>query len=124
MKWTIRSVYFYLVSFVMLLTVIFGSVSVINNVIDLFEPSYAQMQYKDPANELRVIEELRQSHPEANDDDIARWATERVEQDYLRETARERYYRWAHLVRSAVLVAVALPVYLYHWKRAQRLAAE
>lgn len=124
MKWTIRSVYFYLVSFVMLLTLVFGSVGVINSAVAMFEPGYAAYQLKDPSNELRIREELRRSYPEASDEDVARWAADRVLQDYARDAAVQRYHRWARLVRSAVLVVVALPVYLYHWRRAQLLASD
>lgn len=122
MKWTVRSVYFYLVSFVMLLTFVFGSVGVINSVIDFLQPDYAEYQLQDPTNELRIREELRRSFPEASADEIARWAADRVQQAYSRDAAVRRFHRWAGLIRSAVLVAVALPVYLYHWRRAQRLA--
>jgi hypothetical protein len=124
MKWTIRSVYFYLVSFVMLLTVIFGSVSLINNMIDLFEPDYSLIQLKDPATELQIRQELRRANPDGSEEDISRWAAERVQQEYDRNAAIQAYGRWSRLIRSAVLVIVALPVYLYHWKRAQQLAAE
>ena len=124
MKWTIRSVYFYLVSFVMLLTVIFGSVTLINNVINMFEPDQSQMMLKDLTVEVQIKDELRRSNPGAPEEDIARWAAQRMQEQYDRSVALQTYYRWSSLVRSAVLVIVALPVYIYHWRRAQKLTGE
>jgi hypothetical protein len=129
MRWSVRAVYYYLVSFVMLMTVVFGSVTLVNNVIRMFEPDYARYYPKvvSPQNELAVREELRRSFPAASEEDITRWTQDRLrvqQEEQALNYRQQMYYRWSSLVQSAVLIVVALPVYLYHWRRAQRLTAE
>lgn len=130
MRWSVRAVYYYLVSFVMLMTVVFGSVTLVNNVIRMFEPDfYGRYAPKaiSPQNEIAIRDELRRNFPAASEEDITRWTQDRlrVQQDEMDANYRQQmFYRWSSLVQSAVLLVVALPVYTYHWRRAQRLTAE
>jgi hypothetical protein len=42
-----------------------------------------------------------------------------VEKEMERQAASDRYYRIRQLINSLAMVLVALPVYLYHWRRIQ-----
>jgi len=77
-KWTVRSVYFYLVSFVMLITLVFGTVTFINNIVEMFDPG--RLMYVDkPAQELSIRERLRTQFPNATEAEIIQWAKEEVD---------------------------------------------
>lgn len=125
MRWSVKAAYYYLVSFVMLLTVVFGSVTFVNNAIRMFEPDYGRYTpIADPYREAALREELRRAFPQATDEDIIRWAQERAREEQKAGNRLEAFHRWSRLIQSGVLILVALPVYLYHWRRAQRLTAE
>jgi hypothetical protein len=120
MKWTVRSVYFYLVSFVMLITLVFGMVTFINNIVEMFDPS--RMSYYDkPAMETSIRARLRTEFPNATDAEIIQWAKDEVEANYANQVKQDLYYRWRSLIQSAVLILIAGPTYRYHWRKAQAL---
>ena len=122
MKWTVRSVYFYLVSFVMLITLVFGTVTFINNIVEMFDPG--RLMYVDkPAQELSIRERLRTQFPNATEAEIIQWAKEEVDRTYESQVKQDWYYRWRSLIQSAVLILIAAPTYRYHWRRALQLDA-
>ncbi len=120
MKWSVRSVYFYLVSLIMLITLVFGIANFINNVIDMFDPS-ARAYIDKPSQEIMVRERLRTQYPNATEDEIARWAQEEVEKQYEDQVRQNLYWRWRRLIQSAVLIVIAYPIYRYHWRGARAL---
>lgn len=120
MRWSVRSVYFYLVSLIMLLTVVFGSVALVNAVIDLFEPGY-DSYYRgpvDPSREAYLRAELARTYPELSEEEIRQMAAEQLQEEMRLGLQRETYWRIRRLVQSAMLILVAFPVYRYHWRRA------
>jgi hypothetical protein len=107
----------------MLLTVVFGSVSLINAVIDMFDPSISYYAGPiDPAREMALRDELRRTYPDATEEQIQKWALERLQAEQKGNLSRDMYYRWRRLIQSAMLVIVAFPVYRYHWRLAQSLS--
>ncbi len=101
---SLRSVYLYLICPVTLIMTIFAAVSVVRNVVELaypdpgyygFEPAYA------PGGEPQQVDAQER---------------ERREQD-----AEDSQQRAAviSLVGSGTMLLIAVPVYLYHWRRVQ-----
>jgi len=121
-RWSVRSVYYYLVSLIMLLTVVFGSVSLVNAVIDMFQPDSFYAAPIDPSREFYWQQEYRRQFPDASDEQIQRWARERMEEEQKQPQSRDWFYRWRRLIQAAILVLVAFPVYRYHWRLAQALS--
>lgn len=119
MKWSARSVYFYLVSLIMLITLVFGTASFVNNVIDMFDPGRAFIDK--PAQEQMIKERLRREYPNATEEEIARWAKDEAETNYQNQLRQDMYYRVRRLIQSAVLILIAFPIYRYHWRGAKSL---
>ncbi len=106
----------------MLLTVVFGSVSLVNAIIDLFEPGYTSY-YRgpmpvEPNRELWLRDELRKVHPDATDAELREMAIQQIEAEHELNIQRDRYYRIRRLIQASILILVAFPTYRYHWRRA------
>lgn len=110
-EWNLRNIYLYLVSFVTLMMIIAGTVQLIRATVHLLYPPppyYAgpveiKMRMGDPDVSPELIEEQ------------ARLERERQEQHLRHEQARR-------LAESLALLAVALPTYIYHWRKIQQEA--
>lgn len=129
MSWSARSVYFHLVSLAMLLTLVFGTVGVINAVIDLFEPGTSSGPRSVPkpldgSYEEQVRADLRRLHPELTEEEIHDMAAALIaERDQLTQQ-QGWYWRIRNLIQRAAVVLIAFPVYRYHWRRAEALVHE
>ncbi|NLN06270.1 MAG: hypothetical protein GX167_01445 [Firmicutes bacterium] len=116
LKWTLDQLYFYLVCFVMLVTVIVGIINLVQAGIDLFlpvpEPDYYARK--------EIISELyaRSTLPA----EIIEQELE-AQQEFRQVQARKQNLATAlsRLLRGAVQLLIAVPVYLYHWRRIPRL---
>lgn len=113
-NWDLEHVYFYLVSFVSLILIIIGAVTITQTAI----------AYVTPINEEYSPYTMREPNP-----DLIQWeerfGTEFVEQERERfeeinkENTSRRLIR--DLVRGIAFIAIALPVYLYHWRKIPKL---
>jgi hypothetical protein len=101
---SLRSVYLYLICLVTLIMTIFAAVSVVRNVVELaypdpgyygFEPAYA------PGGEPQQVD-----------------AQERERREQAAEDSQQRA-AVISLVGSGTMLLIAVPVYLYHWRRVQ-----
>ena len=113
-NWDLEHVYFYLVSFVSLILIIIGAVTITQTAIAYVTPiqeEYSPYTMRSPNPDLVQWEE--------------RFGTEFVEQERERfemiskENTNRRLLR--DLVRGIAFIAVALPVYLYHWRKIPKL---
>ncbi len=108
--WQMRNIYLYLVTFVTLMMIIFGMVSFLNSIARLVFPlEYRyyttlmdlEAEYTNAGREVPPLEEL-----------------ERVREDRMeRDAARDRAFQIRDLVSSLAVWLVALPFYVYHWKK-------
>ena len=109
----------------MLIIIVFGAVSFINAVIDMFEPqgTYGAVSPGRPIGaELALREELRELYPNLSDEEIADLARDEHEAQLGRQKAAHNYRRWRRLVQTAVLMVIAFPIYRYHWRGAKALS--
>ena len=112
-NWDLEHVYFYLVSFVALILIIIGAVNITRTAINYVVPVYDE--YRPFAYE-----------------DLTRWEEKfgpefvAKEQDRYDTIAKENYSRG--LIRDLVggfsFIVIALPVYLYHWRKIPKLEAQ
>jgi len=109
-KWDIRTIYLYLVSFVTLMMVLYGTVSAFEAAFefffqppDIYGPSVLEMK-------------LTQSGQVADQDTLKELA--RIEQE--RTERNMRYNNLRRVFNSLATLSVGLPVYMYHWRMIKR----
>jgi hypothetical protein len=115
-NWDLEHVYFYLVSFVSLILIIIGAVTITQTAISFITPineEYSPYTMRDPNPDLAQWEE--EFGPELIEQESKRFDT------ISRENTGRRLIR--DLVRGFAFIAVALPVYLYHWRKIPKLEA-
>jgi len=103
--WTI---YHYLVCFVTLMMIIAGAVQGVNNLVDYFWP---------PRISWPTLESVeRHLGPEADEETIR----QHLEQERSEAQQNHQNRSLRNFLRSVIWVGIALPVYLYHWRRISR----
>lgn len=106
-KWDIRTVYLYLISFVALMMVVVGGVQGVHALGSYFypPPDYG------PST---MIYEMKLK-------DGSTMPPEMIQQQMAEETERQRrqvqYNQFQQALSSLALIGVGLPVYLYHWRK-------
>ena len=113
-KWDLEHVYFYLVSFIALILLIIGAVNITQTAIAYITPVYDEYRpytIPEPYQDLTAWEE--HLSPEVMENEKARY--ERI--------GRENYNRGLirDLIGGFAFIAIALPVYLYHWRKIPNL---
>lgn len=114
MAWDVRQTYYYLVCFATLIMMIVGAVRVVENGLDLIFP-------EEPYRPTPVDIYDRLQRPRADTSDALPFTREELEamadeeSDRMRRQAQRRAIR--NLIGSLTLMAVAAPIYLYHWRR-------
>lgn len=102
MKINLRLLYLYLFSFVGLLIVVFGSISMVNLGLKAFV-------FKDA--------DVYETYPVMNEKGIAVNNPEEDKARQMRDVTRQRQ---RELAQSISMILVGLPLYLYHWKTIQK----
>lgn len=115
MKYTLREIYFYAVSFATLMMVIVGLYQLVDAGLNLLEPQAINQ----PRLESRLETELRfkARFPEATPDEIAQLVDEEAAGRDQTIVARERYWRLRRLIGALAFIAIAFPIYRYHWRQ-------
>lgn len=109
-EWNIRTVYLYLVSFVTLMMIIFGTVDLIRSVVTIaypppiYTPGPLDVKYR-VKNDPTITPEV---------------AEEQARLEEARARQQQHYEQARRLAWAASLLVVAVPLYLYHWRRIQR----
>jgi len=114
----IRHVYFYLVCFATLMMVITATVSLIMTTIDYLYPD----PYYGPTiiDQKMRFSEMKKTNPAISQADIEKQiAEERKLQDLSMKRNRAK-----NLARNFSLLVVALPIYIYHWRKIQKETTE
>lgn len=103
MKISVRLIYLYLFSFVGLLTVVIGSVQLVNLGLKVFVfPESDRYDYTAPA---------------IPGEKVATQDAQLINAQAARDQTRNRQ---RDLSNSVAMIAVGLPLYLYHWKTIQK----
>lgn len=106
--WSLRNIYLYLVSFVSLILIIAGLITFLGSVSDIFFPT----EYYPP--------KLERMNNYNKDLGMSREQYEaQIEKEMQQYKANEQNRRVNRSIRSLSMVIVALPFYLYHWRKIQ-----
>lgn len=108
-RWSIRSVYFYLVCFATLLMLIFGTVQLVRSAIDLAYPNPPYVDH------YRYPVPAEKEPPQLSAEEIER--QEAVERE--RQLEQQRHYAVRQMLEGVAMLIIAGPVYVYHWRRVQ-----
>lgn len=109
-EWNIRTVYLYLVCFVTLMMVIFGTVDLIRSVVTFL---YPPPTYTPGPLDLKL---RVQDDPSLTTELLK----EQARFDEERQRQQQRYDQARRLAQAFSLLLVALPIYVYHWRRIQQ----
>ncbi len=99
-RFTLRSLYLYLVCFITLLISIFAAVSLVTNTVGLLYPATGYSEYGYPVVEPGLSDAERARQEQASQDAMRR-------QDVLDE------------VGAATTLLLAAPAFVYHWRKVQ-----
>lgn len=115
LKWSIDHLYFYIVCFVMLITIIVGVTGLVRAGVDLLIPvPDAQIGRPFPVYEVPTGRDGEQS--KLPKDVIEREVAEQNKINQEREIKNSSNSAMQNIFRSIAQLLVAFPVYLYHWR--------
>jgi hypothetical protein len=109
---------------------VFGTARLVDGVIAWFEPGAPGLRapYVRPlppeggtyeTRETVLRKAYEQLHPGVEAAQIQAMVQDRLRTEAELDRSSAYFYRFRNLLRSATLVILALPVYLYHWRKAQ-----
>lgn len=101
---TLRNVYLYLVCLITLVVSIFAAVSLVRSTVELLYPDPGYYGYGEPVSVDGKMSGISK-------------AERRRQEEASRDSARRQAV--LGLVGSATTLAIAGPIYLYHWRRVQ-----
>ena len=111
LRWDIQHVYFYLVSFIAMILLIIGAVNLTQTAIAYLTPVPEEYGYMFDEASMKDWEE-------AFGPALVQQEKERFETT-TRENSQRNLLR--DLIGSLAYIAIALPVYLYHWRKIPHL---
>jgi predicted permease len=111
LRWDIQHVFFYLVSFVAMILLIVGAVKLTQTAIEFLTP--VPEEYKYMFDDAAMQDWVERFGP----------ALVQQEKDRFEAIARENNRRilLRNLIGALAYVTIALPVYLYHWRKIPHL---
>ncbi|MEK7680503.1 MAG: hypothetical protein AAB348_00420 [Patescibacteria group bacterium] len=118
---TIKSIYFYLVSFVALMMVVFSTADIINIVLKTWVFTKADADYYAPylsCDSLKTapVPENRKTAPVMSAEECARQnEISRKSQDDSRAAQKQR-----DVVRDISMIVVGIPLFMIHWRIVRR----
>ncbi|MDO9573818.1 MAG: hypothetical protein Q7I94_02395 [Candidatus Contubernalis sp.] len=113
-KWNLQQVYFYLVCFVTLIMIIVGAVNTVRSAVDFLLPDPAMEQSYSYEKPTRFEGSGGNLNEKLFDPDIVEMEMKRQE-EISRTSAHNQSVR--NLLGGVILILVAGPVYLYHWRQ-------
>lgn len=112
----IRNVYYYAVCLITLVICIFAVTGIVDGITDLIIPYQGYLP--SPTNLARQYKDLS---PEMQEKiSFEEWAEQEREMRVKRERVNRRHRLIKNLTKSLTLLLVALPLYIYHWRRVRQ----
>lgn len=113
---TLRNIYLYLVCFVTIIMIIFGLVTSINRIIDLFYNDYYH-----EISESQLLRDYKYLSENDIDTDMSfeEYKAIKDKENYIRRQ-NESKRKVINIVQSLSVFIVAVPFYLYHWRKIER----
>lgn len=112
LKWGIDQLYFYVVCFVMLITIIVGIISLVQAGIDLLLPVPNSARYEMP-------KPAPSGYPNSTlpQEIIERELNMQQEQNTIQNKQNSFHTGMTRILGGLAQIIIALPVYLYHWRK-------
>lgn len=109
-KWDLEHVYFYLVSFIALILIIIGAVNLTQTAIAYVTPVYEDYNpFARPGPDQELTQWEEHFGPELMERERVRFE-EKNRGNYQRRLLRD-------MISGLAFIGIALPVYLYHWRK-------
>ena len=116
-NWDIRKIYLYLVSFATLMMMVIGTVQFLQGIINI---AYPNPQPGPMYSDIKMrYTETAKNDPKMTEAEVKKLIAE----EQAQAAKSQRYYEIRSMISSLVLFLVALPVYLYHWRKIQQSEA-
>lgn len=105
-----REIYFYIVCIIALIVFIIGLVNLADNIVNYVSPTtyFTRSQ---------VLPFYREQYWELSEEEIDNL----IEQEIQTSLKFERNMALRGVLRGAILVLVSVPIFIFHWKKAQKL---
>lgn len=117
MSTRIREIYYYAVCFVTLIITIFALTGVVNTVAEM---AYPYPQYT--PSKLEIIQMSEKQNTDVSDPETMQQLLEQEQKMQIERDKAARQHQVARqLSRNLSLLLVAVPLYLYHWRRVRKL---
>lgn len=110
-RMTLRNLYLYLVCLITLVISIFAAVSLVRSTVELFYPDPGFYGYAPRCADNKAGAACTAAEQAAFAED------QKLNEQRMRDTQRRQVV--LSLVGSATTLAIAVPVYVYHWRRIQ-----
>ena len=105
---SVREVYFYIVCLIAIVIFIIGLVGLSDGIINYLKPNTYIYQEKIP---------YQTQYPNLSDEEIDKL----MQQEIANSLANERSFALKSMLRNAVMIVIAIPLFAFHWKKAQQL---
>ena len=105
---SVREVYFYIVCLIAIVIFIIGLVGLSDGIINYLKPNTYIYQEKMP---------YQAQYPNLSDEEIDKLMQEQI----ANSLANERSFALKSILRNAIMIVIAIPLFAFHWKKAQQL---
>ena len=105
---SVREIYFYIVCLIAIVIFIIGLVGLSDGIINYLKPNTYIYQEKMP---------YQTQYPNLSDEEIDKL----MQQEIANSLANERSFALKSMLRNAVMIVIAIPLFAFHWKKAQQL---
>lgn len=112
--WSLRHIYLYLVCLITLIMAIVATVGVVRSVVDLFYPQPIPAYVVAPVP--TALPAAGEAQPTPSPEEIAA----RQKEEYAVQQQWAIRSAVLNLVGNAAMLAIAGPLYLYHWRKIER----
>ncbi|MCL5987035.1 MAG: hypothetical protein M1371_10830 [Actinobacteria bacterium] len=107
---SIREIYFYVVCLIAIIIFIIGLVGLADGIINYLKPN----TYMTISN---LIPSYKTQYPTMSDEELNKL----MEREIANSLANERNFALKSMIRSAIMIIIAIPLFAFHWKKAQQL---
>ena len=119
-KNTVKQAYFYAVSFILLMMMLYSLNSLVWQVISIVAPpplTVGQWNYEDAKRQLLWEKYGTTENVTVTPEEVQAF----IEQKERESQQSTLYYNWQVVAKNALYLAVIVPLYWYHWKVARTL---
>lgn len=107
---SIREIYFYIVCLIAIVIFIVGLISLADGIINYIKPnSYVTKE--------NLMPSYKTQFPAISDEELNKLMEKEIENSL----ANERTFALKSMIRSAIMIIIAVPLFAFHWKKAQEL---